>query len=228
MRCAAAAKPRGSFFLYVRAPKAAVRNGRRTACLGAELGGPLASSDRVPLLLLRDFCFAGTHAFEGTVSAFAAGQSLGEYSALCATRALSLAETARLLKLRGQSMQQSVPNGKGAMAAILGLEDEKVEVAQHEEADQPDDDDDVRRPERARRGEAHRHGEHDHAHPGIEVHDAHPASRPRHPLRVISSYTREAAITFFETPIGIGIQLAGPNPGDAKRSERRRDRRRGE
>ncbi len=59
--------------------------------------------------------------FDIRTAAYAAGHSLGEYSALCATRALSLAETARLLKLRGQAMQQSVPQGRGAMAALLGV-----------------------------------------------------------------------------------------------------------
>jgi [acyl-carrier-protein] S-malonyltransferase len=51
-----------------------------------------------------------------------AGHSLGEYSALAAARALSLADTARLLKRRGQAMQRAVPVGAGAMAALLGLE----------------------------------------------------------------------------------------------------------
>jgi [acyl-carrier-protein] S-malonyltransferase len=50
-----------------------------------------------------------------------AGHSLGEYSALCAAGAISLADTAKLLKIRGQSMQKAVPVGQGAMAAILGL-----------------------------------------------------------------------------------------------------------
>lgn len=54
--------------------------------------------------------------------AFAAGHSLGEYSALCAMGAFSVADTARLLKLRGQSMQKAVPVGTGAMAALLGAE----------------------------------------------------------------------------------------------------------
>lgn len=54
--------------------------------------------------------------------AYAAGHSLGEYSALCAMGALSVADTARLLKLRGQSMQKAVPVGQGAMAALLGAE----------------------------------------------------------------------------------------------------------
>ncbi len=51
---------------------------------------------------------------------FVAGHSLGEYSALCAARALDLSTTARLLKLRGQAMQAAVPVGIGAMAALLG------------------------------------------------------------------------------------------------------------
>lgn len=57
-----------------------------------------------------------------------AGHSLGEYSALCAANVLSLAETARLLKIRGQAMQTAVPRGEGAMAALLGLELEVVQA----------------------------------------------------------------------------------------------------
>jgi [acyl-carrier-protein] S-malonyltransferase len=53
---------------------------------------------------------------------FVAGHSLGEYSALCAAGAFSLADTARLLKLRGQAMQAAVPVGVGAMAALLGAD----------------------------------------------------------------------------------------------------------
>ncbi|MEZ5731539.1 MAG: ACP S-malonyltransferase [Paracoccaceae bacterium] len=55
-------------------------------------------------------------------AAFVAGHSLGEYSALCAAGALSLADTARLLRLRGRAMQEAVPVGVGAMAALLGLD----------------------------------------------------------------------------------------------------------
>ena len=51
-----------------------------------------------------------------------AGHSLGEYSALAAAGTFSLADTARLLKIRGQAMQKAVPVGEGAMAAVLGLE----------------------------------------------------------------------------------------------------------
>ena len=53
---------------------------------------------------------------------FVAGHSLGEYSALAAAGAFTLADTARLLRLRGDAMQKAAPVGEGAMAAILGLE----------------------------------------------------------------------------------------------------------
>jgi [acyl-carrier-protein] S-malonyltransferase len=54
--------------------------------------------------------------------AYVAGHSLGEYSALCAAGTFSLADTARLLRIRGNAMQRAVPVGEGAMAAIIGLE----------------------------------------------------------------------------------------------------------
>jgi len=57
---------------------------------------------------------------------FVAGHSLGEYSALCAAGAFSLADTARLLKLRGQAMQAAVPVGVGAMAVLLGADIDKA------------------------------------------------------------------------------------------------------
>jgi [acyl-carrier-protein] S-malonyltransferase len=57
-----------------------------------------------------------------TAADFVAGHSLGEYSALCAAGALRLDDTARLLRLRGEAMQQAVPVGEGAMAALLGLD----------------------------------------------------------------------------------------------------------
>lgn len=55
-------------------------------------------------------------------ASFVAGHSLGEYSALCAAGALKLDDTARLLRIRGQAMQEAVPVGVGAMAALLGLD----------------------------------------------------------------------------------------------------------
>jgi [acyl-carrier-protein] S-malonyltransferase len=62
----------------------------------------------------------------GKHAAFVAGHSLGEYSALAAAGVFSIADAARLLKIRGQAMQQAVPVGQGAMAAILGLDLEAV------------------------------------------------------------------------------------------------------
>ncbi|HWW46848.1 MAG TPA: ACP S-malonyltransferase, partial [Xanthobacteraceae bacterium] len=57
-----------------------------------------------------------------------AGHSLGEYTALCAVGAFSLADTARLLKLRGQAMQAAVPLGVGAMCALLGADLDKAQA----------------------------------------------------------------------------------------------------
>ena len=65
---------------------------------------------------------------------FVAGHSLGEYSALCAAGALTLADTAQLLRLRGQAMQEAVPVGQGAMAAVLGLDFDTVERITRESA----------------------------------------------------------------------------------------------
>lgn len=57
---------------------------------------------------------------------FVAGHSLGEYAALAAADALSLSDTARLLRIRGRAMQKAVPVGTGAMAALIGLDFEQV------------------------------------------------------------------------------------------------------
>ncbi|MCU4414822.1 ACP S-malonyltransferase [Acinetobacter sp. WU_MDCI_Axc73] len=62
----------------------------------------------------------------GIAPKYLAGHSLGEYSALVAAQSLSLADAVKLVNLRGKLMQSAVPQGVGAMAAILGLSDEKV------------------------------------------------------------------------------------------------------
>lgn len=59
---------------------------------------------------------------------YVAGHSLGEYSALCAAGTFSIADTARLLRIRGNAMQAAVPVGEGAMAAIIGLEHGDVQA----------------------------------------------------------------------------------------------------
>src|ERR1700744_6297327 len=61
-----------------------------------------------------------------------AGHSLGEYSALCAAGAFTLADTARLLKIRGQAMQSAVPVGEGGMTALIGAEFEQAEEVARE------------------------------------------------------------------------------------------------
>ncbi len=66
---------------------------------------------------------------------FVAGHSLGEYSALCAAGALSVADTARLLRTRGRAMQAAVPVGVGAMAALLGLDFETARAVAEEAAE---------------------------------------------------------------------------------------------
>ena len=63
-----------------------------------------------------------------------AGHSLGEYSALCAAGAFTLADTARLLKTRGQAMQSAVPVGEGGMTALIGAEIEQAEAVASEAA----------------------------------------------------------------------------------------------
>ncbi|SNS43187.1 ACP S-malonyltransferase [Tropicimonas sediminicola] len=67
-------------------------------------------------------------------AAFVAGHSLGEYSALAAAEALSVTDTARLLRTRGKAMQQAVPVGEGAMAAVLGLDLAAVQAVAQEAA----------------------------------------------------------------------------------------------
>ena len=67
-------------------------------------------------------------------AAFVAGHSLGEYSALCAAGSLSLADTARLLRIRGQAMQKAVPAGQGAMAALIGADFAQAQVVAKEAA----------------------------------------------------------------------------------------------
>ena len=61
------------------------------------------------------------------VAEFVAGHSLGEYSALAASRTFELSDTARLLKVRGQAMQRAVPVGEGGMAALLGADLEQAQ-----------------------------------------------------------------------------------------------------
>jgi [acyl-carrier-protein] S-malonyltransferase len=69
-------------------------------------------------------------------ASFVAGHSLGEYSALAAAGAFTLADTARLLKLRGQAMQKAVPVGEGAMAALLNFDLERAQIVAAQAAEE--------------------------------------------------------------------------------------------
>lgn len=104
------------------------------AALGEKLSGLIWEGDIADLTLTRNAqpalmatSLAAMRALESegvavSMASFVAGHSLGEYSALAAAGALSLADTARLLRVRGEAMQNAVPVGEGAMAAILGLD----------------------------------------------------------------------------------------------------------
>jgi len=76
-----------------------------------------------------------TEGVQVTAASFVAGHSLGEYSALAAAGALSIADTARLLRIRGRAMQAAVPVGVGAMAALLGLDFAAAQAVAEEAAE---------------------------------------------------------------------------------------------
>ena len=98
--------------------------------LGQDVGQLIGSGSKEELALTTNtqpvMLVAGVAAYRiwraegGAEPAVVAGHSLGEYSALAASGALALADTARLLKLRGQAMQRAVPVGQGAMASLIG------------------------------------------------------------------------------------------------------------
>jgi [acyl-carrier-protein] S-malonyltransferase len=84
----------------------------------------------VSMAVMRTLAAEGGFSLDGRVD-YVAGHSLGEYSALAAAQAFSLGDAARLLKTRGRAMQEAVPVGEGAMAALLGLDlDVAREVAE--------------------------------------------------------------------------------------------------
>ena len=103
-----------------------------SAALGEDLGrliheGPaealgLTTNTQPVMLAAAIACYRAWRAVGGAEPAAVAGHSLGEYSALVAAEALSLAEALPLVRFRAQAMQQAVPVGAGAMAAILGLD----------------------------------------------------------------------------------------------------------
>ncbi len=87
------------------------------------------TSNTQPAILTASMAVYRVLSEQGITPDFVAGHSLGEYSALVAAGSLTLAEAVKIVRLRGQLMQQAVPVGVGAMAAILGLEAGKVAAA---------------------------------------------------------------------------------------------------
>ena len=71
----------------------------------------------------------------GQGASYMAGHSLGEYTALTAAGSLRLADAVQLVRARGQFMQEAVPKGTGAMAAVIGLDDDKIEAGVHSGGD---------------------------------------------------------------------------------------------
>lgn len=90
-----------------------------------DIGTLTLTANAQPALMATSLAAMAALRAEGVVvsdAAFVAGHSLGEYSALAAAGSLTLADTARLLRIRGRAMQAAVPVGVGAMAALLGLD----------------------------------------------------------------------------------------------------------
>ena len=115
-----------------------------SAALGRDVGALIRSGpaeelsltvNTQPVMLTAGYAvYRAWRAAGGAEPAVVAGHSLGEYTALTAAGALSLADAVKLVRFRAQAMQEAVPVGQGAMAAILGLSDEQVRQACDEAA----------------------------------------------------------------------------------------------
>lgn len=106
-----------------------------TLCFeGPEDALKLTENTQPAILTVSIACLRVLQSESDLVPVLTAGHSLGEYSALVASGALSFADAVRLVRLRGRFMQEAVPVGEGAMAALLGMEREAVERLCEEEA----------------------------------------------------------------------------------------------
>jgi [acyl-carrier-protein] S-malonyltransferase len=131
--------------LFEREALARERFQEANAILGFDLGevcfnGPpdtlQLTANTQPAILVHSVIAAELLRSRGIVPAALAGHSLGEYSALVASGSLSFADAVRLVHLRGRFMQEAVPVGVGAMAAVLGLDQTQVELACVESIDE--------------------------------------------------------------------------------------------
>jgi [acyl-carrier-protein] S-malonyltransferase len=94
---------------------------------GPEEGLKLTENTQPAILTTSIAALKVLEAEKGMTPQFTAGHSLGEYSALVASGALSFSEAVKTVRLRGKFMQEAVPVGEGAMAAVLGMEREQIE-----------------------------------------------------------------------------------------------------
>lgn len=124
--------------LYEKFPEARAVFEAADAALGEKFSqllfeGPEASlkltANTQPAILTVSVAAHAVFSKRGPAPAFVAGHSLGEYSALVAAGALELADAVRAVRARGTFMQEAVPEGVGAMAAVMGLEPAKVKAA---------------------------------------------------------------------------------------------------
>jgi [acyl-carrier-protein] S-malonyltransferase len=125
-------------------PEAVATFGEASVVLGQDLwrlvaDGPVDELARTvntqPVMLTAGIAvYRAWLAAGGAEPQWLAGHSLGEYAALVAARALTLADAVPLVRFRAQAMQEAVPEGTGAMAAILGLSDDDVRAACNEAA----------------------------------------------------------------------------------------------
>lgn len=97
-------------------------------CFGGDEDELRRTENTQPAILAVSVALHRVLAARGAVACCMAGHSLGEYSALVAAGSIDLASAARLVRARGRFMQEAVPEGEGAMAAVLGMEDEQVEA----------------------------------------------------------------------------------------------------
>ncbi|MGD0011990.1 MAG: ACP S-malonyltransferase [Terriglobia bacterium] len=100
-------------------------------CFEGPIGDLQLTANAQPAILAMSVAAAEVLREKGIRADFVAGHSLGEYSALVAAGSLSIEEAVRLVRKRGQYMQEAVPVGQGAMAALLGLEATAVEEVCH-------------------------------------------------------------------------------------------------
>ena len=87
-----------------------------------------ATQNTQPVLLTSSIAVWDVWQAQADAPAFVAGHSLGEYSALCAAGSIGFAEAVKLVRLRGELMEKATPRGLGAMAAVMGLDDDAVKL----------------------------------------------------------------------------------------------------